>query len=234
MSASDKTGAIANSTKASAVDAFLDKAKAVPAVAARRGRLVFALDATMSRQPTWDLALSLQGKMFDVAASHGGLDVQLCYFRGFAECKASRFVSGGEGLADLMSRIDVRGGTTQIEKVLNHVRGEAKALPVGALIFVGDACEEHLADLKPIAGELGLLGVKAFMFQEGRDADVKHAFQTLARLTGGAYAAFDASAPAKLAGLMKAAAAYAAGGRAALEREAKSEHDAAHLLSQMK
>ncbi len=235
MSASDKTGAIANSTKASAVDAFLDKAKAVPAVAARRGRLVFALDATMSRQPTWDLALSLQGKMFDVAASLGGLDVQLCYFRGFAECKASRFVSGGQGLADLMSGIDCRGGHTQIRKVLAHVRSETQRARVGAFVFVGDAMEENIDDLAQAAGELGLLGVKGFLFHEGADAEAGRAFRDISRLTGGAYAAFDAGAPKRLAELLQAAAAYAAGGRLALEKQAREgKREAQNLLSQMR
>ena len=44
--------------KSGEVDAFLAQARAMaPAtVAGGRGRLIFALDATMSRQPTWDTA----------------------------------------------------------------------------------------------------------------------------------------------------------------------------------
>src|SRR6266568_2623679 len=66
----------------SPIDAFLDRARKSPVSAPQggRGRLVFALDATMSRQPTWDLAQSLQGKMFETAANCGGLDVQFVYF----------------------------------------------------------------------------------------------------------------------------------------------------------
>ena len=123
----------------------------------------------MSRQPTWDLAQSLQAKMFEAAGSLGGLDVQLVYFRGLNECRASNFVSGGQGLAQLMSRIEVRGGSTQIRRVLAHARDEAKRAKVGALIFIGDAMEENPDTLAALAGELALLGVKAFMFQEGQD-----------------------------------------------------------------
>ena len=221
---------------ASAVDVFLDQARKIPAVVGEgRGRLVFALDATMSRQPTWDLAVALQGKMFEAAAAHGGLDVQLVYFRGFSECRASRFVSGGKGLADLMSGIDCRGGHTQIGKVLAHVRAETKRARVGAFVFVGDAMEERIDDLAQVAGELGLLGVKGFLFHEGRDSDVGEAFREIARLTGGAYAAFDASAPKRLAELLEAAAAYAAGGRLALEKQAREgKREAQHLLSQLR
>ena len=74
-----------------------------------------------------------------------------------------------QGLAELMSRIDVRGGSTQIRKVLAHARDEAKRAKVGGLVFVGDAMEENPDRLAVLAGELALLGVKAFMFQEGHD-----------------------------------------------------------------
>ncbi len=211
------------------IDAFLDKAKDV-AASASRGRLIFALDATMSRQPTWDMAQSIQGEMFRTTAAQGGLDVQLVYFRGFGECRASRFVSGGEGLGALMSRIACRGGRTQIGKVLRHALDESCAGRVGALVYIGDAMEEQLDALAATAGELGLLGVKAFMFHEGQDSAAQHAYREIARLTGGAYAAFDATAPGRLAELLAAAAAYAVGGRRELERRAEEGGDAARLL----
>ncbi|MDE2579969.1 MAG: VWA domain-containing protein [Hyphomicrobiales bacterium] len=212
------------------VDAFLDKAGRAPVMHEGRGRLIFALDATMSRQPTWDMAQGLQQRMFQETGKLGGLDVQLVYFRGLSECKASRFVSQGAGLAALMAKIDCRGGETQIEKVLRHTRDEARIARVGALIFVGDAMEEKVDRLCMAAGELAMLGVKAFMFHEGADSAARNAFQEIARLTGGAYAAFDASAPQRLAALLGAAAAYAAGGYAALEAKAKSGDSGAQLL----
>ena len=237
MSNEEQRGPLAPGGKAGAVDDFLQRVNRAPVshTESSRGRLIFALDATMSRQPTWDLAQSLQGRMFESTSALGGLDVQLVYFRGFGECRASRFVSGGQGLAAFMSKIDCRGGHTQIGKVLSHVRDEAKAGRVGALVFVGDAMEERLDDLCAIAGELGLLGVKAFMFHEGGSAVAGNAFKEIARLTGGAYAAFDANAPARLAALLAAAAAYAAGGRLALERKAaEGGSEARLLLSQMR
>ena len=166
----DKNSALTNRSGGEKIAAFVEAAKKVPAPGASgRGRLIFALDATMSRQPTWDLAQSLQAKMFEAAGSLGGLDVQLVYFRGLNECRASNFVSGGQGLAQLMSRIDVRGGSTQIKRVLAHARDEARRAKVGALVFIGDAMEENPDTLASLAGELALLGVKAFMFQEGQD-----------------------------------------------------------------
>jgi hypothetical protein len=237
LSKDDQRGPLAPGGRQGAVDDFLQRVERAPVshTQSSRGRLIFALDATMSRQPTWDLAQSLQGRMFESTSALGGLDVQLVYFRGFGECRASRFVSGGQGLAALMSKIDCRGGHTQIQKVLRHVRDEAKAARVGALVFVGDAMEERLDDLAAIAGELGLLGVKAFMFHEGDSVVAGSAFKEIARLTGGAYAAFDTNAPARLAALLAAAAAYAAGGRLALERKAaEGANEARLLLSQMR
>ncbi len=212
------------------IAAFVEAARQAPApLAADRGRLIFALDATMSRQATWDLAQELQARMFQAAASLGGLDVQLVYFRGFNECRASNFVSGGQGLAALMAKIAVRGGTTQIGRVLVHARNEARRARIGALVFVGDAMEENIDRLSATAGELALAGVKAFMFQEGDDPNATRAFREIARLTGGAYGKFDAGAAHRLEGLLRAAAAYAAGGRAGLEAQAL-KNDAAHLL----
>ena len=108
------------------IDAFLEQVRSLgPAVSAgKRGRLIFALDATMSRQPTWDTACALQADMFREAASVGGLDIQLVYFRGLTECRASSWVAAGDKLAALMGRIDCRGGHTQIGKVLDHARRE--------------------------------------------------------------------------------------------------------------
>ena len=233
MSSDGKQNAVSRPGEVSGeVEAFLRKAAAVPAAAAgKRGRLVFALDATMSRQPTWDLAQSLQGKMFETAGALGGLDVQLVFFRGMAECRASSFVENGAGLAALMGKIAVRGGQTQIARVLEHVRTETRRAPVGALVYVGDAMDENVDALCGLAGELGLLGVKAFMFHEGADPAAARAFREIARLTGGAYAAFDQSAAQRLASLLAAAAAYAAGGSRALEAMAlEPRGDAARLL----
>ena len=233
----DDRRAIPRSAASSALDGFIDESRVAAQVRpSSRGRLIFALDATMSRQPTWDAAVALQGRMFETTAKLGGLDVQLVYFRGLRECKASSFVSGGAGLDRLMSRIRVEGGNTQIGRVFAHARDEARRAQIGALVFVGDACEERVDPLCAMAGELALLGVKAFMFHEGRERVAERLFREAARITGGAYAAFDASAPARLGALLAAAAAYAAGGTRALEAHSKTggSDAATHLLSQMR
>lgn len=218
------------------IDVFLARVREMgPAVTAgQRGRLVFALDATMSRQPTWDAACQLQSQMFQEAGTVGGLDVQLVYFRGLAECRASGWVAQPERLGALMEKIDCRGGHTQIGKVLRHVRKESEQRPVQALVYVGDAMEEPIDDLCAAAGELGLLGVRSFMFQEGNDPVAENAYREIARLSRGAYGRFAPGAAQELAELLRAAAAYAAGGMKALtDLSARRAGGAQKLLRQM-
>src|SRR5246127_4678437 len=232
-----KEGALPEARPSASEDiaAFVARARAMsPHAAGARGRLVFALDATMSRQPTWDMACALQADMFREAASLGSLDIRLVYYRGFNECRASAWISDSAQLAKLMGKIDCRGGNTQIGKVLTEARREATSSGVRAIVFVGDAMEEDVDELCARAGELGMLKVPAFMFQEGHDAGAEQAFREIARLTGGAWCKFDPGAAAQLRELLRAAAAYAAGGREALKRLSANESGAAKLLGQMK
>lgn len=216
------------------IDRFLGAARQLaPLATGQAGRLVFALDATMSRQPSWDLACSLQAKMFEVAATSGGLAVQLVYFRGMSECRASGWVGEPRRLNGLMAGIACQGGQTQIARVLKHVRDEAKAMPIRAFVLVGDAMEEDTDALAGLAGELGLRGIRGFLFQEGHDPAASTAFAMMARLTGGAHARFDVNAPDSLLDLLRGAAAYAAGGREAMLKLASGSPGVRGLLGAM-
>lgn len=210
------------------------KSVAPSATDGRRGRLIFAMDATMSRQPTWDMALKLQADMFVEVKAIGGLDVQLIYFRSYDECRASNWVSDPEALARLMTSIRCLGGFTQIRRILTHARREAEKQRVNALVYVGDCMEEDIDHLAALAGELGLLGVPAFMFQEGADSKAEIAFREIARLTKGAYCRFDTGSARQLRELLRAVAAYAAGGRKALENFSRGGGQGRLLLEQLK
>ncbi|MGI9402556.1 MAG: VWA domain-containing protein [Rhizobiaceae bacterium] len=201
------------------VAAFLKAAKSTNP--AGTGRLVFSLDATMSRQPTWDRACQIQASMFEAVSKIGGLSVQLVYFRGFGECKASRWVVNSSALADLMCTIDCRGGQTQIIKVLNHASKENEREKISALVYIGDAMEEDADRICHLAGQLGLKGVRAFMFQEGHDPLAESTFRQVAKLTGGAYFRLGPNSARELAELLGAIAVYASAGRKALESSSK-------------
>lgn len=204
------------------IDAFLSAARAITPTKGA-GRLILAIDATMSRQPTWDVACAVQGQMFDAVAKTGKLAVQLVYYRGFRECRASRFAGDAAGLAAMMSGIECRGGQTQIGKILAHALKENARGKVNALVFIGDAMEEDADALCHKAGELGLHGVPVFVFQEGHDAGVERTFKEIARLSRGAWLRFDRSAPDVLGRLLASIAVFASGGSEALKLRSTAE-----------
>jgi hypothetical protein len=217
------------------VDGFLAKVRTMMPALSGRGRLIFAMDATMSRQPSWDLALKLQTDMFRAVKKVGGLDVQLVYFRDLGETRASKWVGDPEALARLMAGISCQGGFTQIRKILAHARRESERTKVNAVVYVGDCMEEEIDELSERAGELGILGVPVFLFQEGREPKAERAFKEIARLTRGAYCHFDAGSARQLSQLLMAVAVYATGGRKALhDFGADTKNSAAmHLLAQL-
>lgn len=203
----------------SEVDAFLRKAATMPVRKGdeRPGRLIFAMDATASREPTWDRACSLQGEMFRETAALGGLEIQLCWYRGFGEFHADPWTHDTDTLLRHMTGAHCLGGSTQIGKVLGHAVTETRRDKVNALVFVGDCMEEDVDRLCGIAGELGILGTPAFLFQEGHDRTATKAFAQIARLSGGAHCRFDTGSAQQLRDLLSAVAVYAAGGHRALE-----------------
>jgi hypothetical protein len=197
------------------LDDFLDKLAAEPP---RSGKLIFAIDATASRQETWDKACHLQAEMFREAAATGSLEIKLIYYRGSpGECVAYPWTSDSKRLSSAMSRIICEAGLTQIENVLRRAYREHDKTPVAGLVFVGDAMEEELDVLCGLAGKLRTM--PCFMFQEGEDQEVEKAFRKIAKITGGAYAKFDAGAADQLRDLLRAVAAFAAGGITALEKK---------------
>jgi hypothetical protein len=233
------TAAMSDSTKltpaatSAEVQTFLRKLAATPQIkpAARKGRLIFALDATASREPTWQEARRIQADMFDAAAAAGGLEIQLCYVRGPMDFEATPWLTRAEDLRRRMAEVECLGGLTQIGRVLEHALAEARAGKVDALVLVGDCMEENPDYLCQLAGELGLLGVKAFLFQEGHDPEAELAFRQIAKLTQGAHCRFDAGSAQQLRDLLRAVAVYAAGGLKALEKLGRERGGAALQLT---
>ncbi len=199
------------------IDQFIHQVQKLPKGGAGQGRLLFALDATASREATWDQACHLQSELFLAAQDLGGLAIQLCYYRGFREFKSTRFVTETSQLLNLMNGVTCLGGHTQISRVLAHAVKETRVEPVKAVIFIGDCCEEPVDELCHSAGELGMLRTPVFMFHEGNDAHARAVFQQVSKLSGGAYAPFDRNSPQMLKDLMAAVAVYASGGAKALE-----------------
>lgn len=223
-------------TNSTEVSLFLDKVARTPVRtdAESEGRMLFAMDATASREVTWDRACHLQGQMFKATEGVGSLAVQLCYYRGFNEFHSSAWCSSATLLLNEMSGVRCLGGHTQINRVLDHAMKEHKSKRLRAVVFVGDALEEEADHLCHQAGQLGVLNVPLFMFQEGSDPRVKAAFKQMAQLSGGAYSPFNLKSADELRDLLSAVAVFAAGGKSALKRLTTRSAPAALLTQQLK
>ncbi|WP_417518718.1 VWA domain-containing protein [Minwuia sp.] len=217
------------------IDAFLDQVKQTPSTGGgKRGRLIFAMDATASRQAQWDQALHIQSEMFQATEDLGGLDIQLIFYRGFGECRASKWYAEPAELRRAMLTVRCLGGRTQIGKVLSRAMKETRDRPVQAVVFVGDCMEEDADMLCDRAGQLGLLKTPLFMFHEGGEPLAADTFRQMAKLSGGAYCRFDAASADRLKELLRAVAVYAAGGRRALSDRSNGNREIAGLLEQLK
>jgi hypothetical protein len=170
-------------------------------------RMIFAMDATGSREPTWEMAGKLHREM---GAALGGLSLRLVFFRG-AECKMSPWVAGGQRLAGLMTKVRCATGYTQIGRVLQHVLTESREHTIRALVYVGDCCEESAEELFTLAEQLKRQKIPIFVFHEGTDSVAEPIFRRLAQITDGIYASFDAGSAEQLRKLLAGAADYAAG-----------------------
>jgi len=217
-----KDKAIAKPSSTQDITAFLGQARAL-SKAAPAGRLIFALDATASRQPTWDIACELQAEMFNAAAASGGLQVQLCWYRGIGDFGVADWTPNPAGLIAQMSKVYCVGGRTQIGRVLNHVLQASRQQRIHALVFVGDCMEEDPGQLYELAGQLKILRIPAFMFHEGGEPLTGSVFREIAALSGGAYCPFDTAAADQLRQLLRGVGAFSAGGLPALRQLAQRE-----------
>ena len=206
------------------IEAFLNQVNQLSTcTGTTHGRLIFALDATASRERTWDHACHLQSQMFLETKQLGGLSVQLCHYGGLSHFSASRWLQDTSSLLEQMNQVHCLGGHTQIGKLLQHSLQQTRDKPVQAIIFIGDCVEEPVDFLCQLAGQLGIHKTPLFLFQEGRDITAQRAFKQMAKLSGGAYCHFDSSSAATLKALLGAVAVYASGGRQALLEYAKGK-----------
>ncbi len=212
------------SIRSSSVKAFLNQASKVPApnLSDKLGKLIFAMDATASREPCWDMACQIQADMFSQTAALGKLQVQLCHYQGYGEFYAAKWSNQADELQSYMTKVRCKAGQTQINRILQHTLDQTKLNKINALVFVGD-CMEELADrLIGTAGQLALRNVPVFIFHEGHDAIAERTFKQIASITKGAYCKFDQSSADQLRALLNAVAVYAVGGIDALKKHGKS------------
>lgn len=201
-----------------------------------RPRLLFTMDATASREPSWNVAKEITGAMFE--AVPGALDVALAYHGGGRLQEITPFSASAKAFLDKLHMVQCRAGCTALNKILNA----AIDIPrLKALIYVGDCFEESTIEAVELAQQLKLKGVRCFMFHDtssgNQGYDVKTArtiFEQIAQITGGALLPFDENSPGMVKALLEAIAIFASLGIKALEQKTKYLPAARLLLDQMK
>ena len=191
-----------------------------PDEAPTRPRLVFAFDATASREPAWATARQVTDAL--VKALPGELDVALAVHGGSTLHTFTEFTADARTLRDRAAGIGCIAGFTRMLPILAR---SLKRPGVRVVVYIGDVFEESLGRGRNLADAMGRRGMKLIVLHDTSDAAARgHAeiFLDLARRTGGCVLPFDASAPAKLRELLAAVAVFAVGGRALLEE--KSGH----------
>ena len=200
------------------VTAFVSKARALKRVADAQNRLIFALDATASREPTWYAARAMHQALFDVATEDATFALQLCYFRGLMEFEATPWMTKPGPLLDALNAVYCQGGATQIERVLRHALGEFEGSgSVKAIVYIGDACEENPDALNALAVQCRLAKRPLLLFQEGRDPTASRCFASMAALSNGAHVQLNDASGERLRELLKSAVRFVMGGRKALQ-----------------
>jgi hypothetical protein len=230
--------------------AFLDKVRQSKAVASAtpretlakalapsgRPRLLFAMDATASREPSWQLAQTITGAMF--AAVPGALDVALAYHGGGRLKEVTPFAADTRAFLDKVHTVQCEAGGTALTALLEAATTIAR---LKALIYVGDCFEEDPAVAGALAQQLRLKGVRVFVFhdttsqQQGYDVDGARAvFAQLAAVTSGVLLPFDADALDQVKALLEAIAVYAVGGLKLLAARQRALPAARLLLDQLR
>ena len=219
-------------TSDAGVARFLAEARRTPPATRSNRRILFALDATASRELTWDLASRLHGELFEAASDDGSTAVQLVHYGGFNEFHASPWTTRPAALLRQMTEVRCRGGLTQIQRVLEHALAETSQARIRAVVFIGDACEEPVDKVADRRRPLSTLPKRrCSCSRKARTPDASRVFRQVARLTGGAHSPFAPGRAADLRALLKAVAHFAASGRRGVER---LDHPAAaRLLRQL-
>lgn len=193
-------------------------------------RLILGIDATASREATWDIATSLHSEV--LSAAEKSLQIQLAFYRGVADFKTSNWTQTHQSLRKAMERVQCLSGRTQILRFLQHCYGEAINNSIKAIVFIGDCCEEEPQAIVDLAGKLGILGIPIFIFQEGHDPFATKVFREIAKVSRGAHSPFSTDSARTLGDLLEAVISYVLKGHEITSNLLKNRH-AKHLLDQL-
>jgi hypothetical protein len=217
---------------AAALRAALTHAEPPPDThAPARPRLVFAVDATASREPAWAAARQVTDAL--VKALPGELDVALAVHGGSRVHTFTPFTNDPSTLRDHAAGVTCQAGLTRLLPILS---AGLKAPSVRVVVYIGDVFEESLAHGRLLADTMGRQSIRLIVLHDTvdpgarRDAEV---FWDLARRTGGCVLPFDANAPGRLRDLLSAVAVYAVGGEKLLRERRHTLPGAVALLEHL-
>ena len=233
---SDKAGFLDKVRRGKAISATSKRETLQKAITNEsRPRLLFAMDATASREASWNVAKEITGAMFE--AVPGALDIALAYHGGGQLREVTPFSSNAKVFLDQVHIVRCTEGVTALNQVLEKA---TQLSGLKALIYIGDCFEEDLSLAMEFAKQLKLRGVRCFMFHDtsssGQGYDVQTAatvFASIAQISGGALLPFDENSPDLVKALLEAIAIYAAQGIKALEKKRASLPAARLLLEQI-
>lgn len=197
-----------------------------------KGRLIFALDLTGSREHSLKQARIATAAMFDTIKALGAVAIKLVYYRG-SEIKATHWQNDPAVLAHSMRRLSCETGYTQIARMLRLALDEHE--PVCGVVFVGDHCEDDPGELRDLAQALGRKSCRCFVFHECADHDdrsieAKPIFKAMASLSGGVYVEFKPDSGAVLREMLGNVGALAAAGVEGVKRVALPQTPEARQL----
>jgi hypothetical protein len=196
-----------------------------------RPRLVFAVDATASREPAWATARQVTDAL--VKALPGELDVALAVHGGSRVHTFTAFTDDPAKLRDRAAGVVCEAGLTRLLPILETA---LKRPAVRVVVYIGDVFEESLHHGRRLADAMGKRDTKLIVLHDTadptarRDAEV---FWDLAKRTGGCVLPFDANAPGRLRDLLSAVAVYAVGGEKLLQERRHELPGALALLEHL-
>jgi len=196
-----------------------------------RPRLVFAVDATASREPAWAAARQVTDAL--VKALPGELDVALAVHGGSRVHTFTGFTNDAATLRDRAAGVTCQAGLTRLLPIL---AASLKQRAVRVIVYIGDVFEESLPNGRRLADELAERGTKLIVLHDTSDRAARRDaeyFWDLAKRTGGCVLPFDASAPGRLRDLLSAVAVYAVGGEKLLRERRHALPGAVALLEHL-
>ena len=199
--------------------------------APRRPRLVFAVDATASREPAWAAAREVTDAL--VKAMPGGLDVALAVHGGSRVHTFTAFTDSAATLRDRAAGVTCQAGLTRLLPILATSQ---KVSAIRVVVYIGDVFEENLSQGRVIADVLGRQGTRLIVLHDTADPSARkdaEIFWDLAKRTGGCVLPFDTSAPDRLRDLLAAVAVYAVGGAKLLRQRHSDSPGAIALLEHL-